>query len=635
MRPLLALALLSCSDPWSGGRDYPKPGEHGDSGPQSDTASDPGADSDTDGDTDGDNDTGTGTDTDSDTDEPIQLTYPDQRVGIFYLAWHTYAAQAFAQVDASDRLTGEDVISSADLGFHDMITDRGLYSEAKAFHYHAEPELGFYCLYRARDGEEGPLPDCDEATGISISEVAATHAEQLWDAGVDFVFMDLTNLPGQSEFADVLGVRPLEVLIEEWADLRASGTPTPQVAAWMPVTAETGSAEPLYPIVLDVYAEHSDTDVVLNHDGQPVLFVVDHGGFPIDDSYIAEIEAAGVLPVPLWGNLGDDDLAGGTAGWMQPCRDDGSFTTLIDPDTPCDQGYTTTSPLGTVVSVSHSYQVGYASLPYQAVGRRDGLTFQLQMDTALSVQPDYLLINAWNEWIAQPQSNPYAESLGNLRKSMGEGHVDEGEDGHDWLWVDMYGVEYNRDLEPSLEGGDGPYQLMESCLAVYHSGATACSDSSEPCCQRDDDLVLVHSMRVPGGDGTDTDHLMTKDDHEIDVLTAAGSYEEVCNPHYAPPGLCSGGTTADGPFHLFASDGSDRQALYRCFTGNDHFFSHDSACEGTTVEHLLGYVSTVRTSATPRPLSRCYNRDAVVHFHWLDESCPDGVNDEGVLGFVR
>jgi hypothetical protein len=51
----------------------------------------------------------------------------------------------------------------------------------------------------------------------------------------------------------------------------------------------------------------------------------------------------------------------------------------------------------------------------------------------------------------------------------------------------------------------------------------------------------------------------------------------------------------------------------------------------------LGHLSTKRTSETARPLRRCYNPTAKVHFHWLDESCPSlpGVVQEPVLGFVR
>ncbi len=594
------------------------------------------ADTDTDTDTDADSDADSDADADADTDTgtggPLVITYPDQRVGMFYLTWHAYAAQAITSLDPGDRLVVEDVIRDSGAGFASMLYDRGLYSTAQAFHYHSEPEPGFYCLYRARDGEDGVLPDCE-----GTASVAATHARQLWDAGVDFVYVDLTNLPGYSEFGDALGLRPFEVLLEEWAALREAGTPTPQVAAWVP--AWPGQADPMVPHLLELYAQPRFAELLLTHQptGQHVMFIVDADGASSDATLWASIEAAGVLPVRLWGNLSSSALASGVAGWMQPCTSGGSFTTLLDPDLACDQGYSSNTPIGTVLSASASYQIGYASLPFQASGRMEGLTLKKQVETAYAVQPDYLIFNAWNEHIAQPQANPYDASLGGLRRSMGVTAIEDA--GADWLWVDMYGSALSRDLEPTIQDGGAAYALLQSCVRVYKAAGTAgCAHTDaagEACCELDAGPVVVHSLRHSGdSDGTQSDHVPTTNPAEVSSLTASG-WEEVCNPHYGPPGLCGGGTTGDGPFLLYADSGADRAALYRCYTGVDHFISTDSACEGTTAEGLLGYASTTRSSATPRPLRRCYNSGAQVHLHWLDEHCPDGVSEEAILGYVH
>lgn len=606
----MLLLLLACSAPYGlvHGRvpDETGPGDH-------DSTHDSGQDS-----TEDSRDTG-----------PIVLTYPEHRVGIFYLTWHAYAYDAISRLPADSQLTLEDVIRGGDLQFSDMVYDAGLYNEAMAFHWSQEPAVGFYSLYRPRDGEQTPAEPNGAAAYPDTASIAATHAAQLWDAGVDFVYVDLTNLTSNGDFADVLGVRPLEVLLEEWAALRRAGVPTPQVAAWLPMT-NVGSAEPIFRPVLEAY-DNAEPDLVLEHDGQRVLFVVETSAAPMDAGYRAEVEARGVLPVPMWGNLGADELAAGRAGWMQPCTSGGGFTTIVSGATPCDQGYTTNSPLGTVLSVSRSFQVGYASLPLQASGRLDGLTFQQQLRTALAVQPDYLLINAWNEHIAQPQANPYDATLGALRRSMGV--TDSADATADWLWVDMYGAEFNRDFEPTVEDGGAGYALLQSCLRVYRTGATQCADSSEACCQLAPDPILVRSVRQAGG-ATAGDHVPTVDAAEADALTATGAWDQVCNPSYGPPGLCGGGTTGDGPFRLFASGGADRAPLYRCYTGVDHFLSTDSACEGRTTESLLGYVATVQTSAAPRPLTRCYTA-STVHLHWLDGDCPAGTTGEAVLGYVK
>jgi len=605
-----------------------------DSGPEADTDTDTDADSDSDADADADSDADADADSDADTDTgaPLVITYPDQRVGMFYLTWHAYAAQAVASLDPSQRTVVEDIIQDPSAGFASLIYDQGLYSAAQAFHYHSEPGPGFYCLYRTRDGEEGVLEDCAD-----ITATATTHARQLWDAGVDFVYVDLTNLPGYSDFGDALGLRPFEVLLEEWATLREAGTPTPQIAAWVP--AWSGQDDPMVNHLLEVYTKPRYADLLLEHlpTGQHVMFLVDADGASSDADLVAAVEGAGILPVPLWGNLSSSALASGIAGWMQPCTSGGSFTTILDPDTPCDQGYSANTPIGTVLSASASYQIGYASLPFQASGRQEGLSLMKQVETAYSVQPDYLLLNAWNEHIAQPQVNPYDASLGGLRRSMGVTDVEDA--GADWLWVDMYGSDLSRDMEPTLQDGGAAYDLMQSCLRVYRASGTQGCDhadaTGEACCALGSGSLLVHSLRHSGDStGTGSDHLPTISASEKANLLASG-WEEACNPHYGPPGLCGGGTTGDGPFRTYADSGSDRNALYRCHTGVDHFISTDSACEGTTTEGPLGFASTSRSSATPRPLRRCYNSAVQAHFHWLDEHCPSGVTEEAILGYVH
>ena len=577
--------------------------------------------------------------------------YPDQRVGIFYLAWHAYASDAIRKIAPSERLTMEDVIRSPGTMPSAMILDHGLYNEAAAFHYSVEPELGFYCLFRPRPGQ-APYPEPDAiAPCPNISEVAAKHADLLWSAGVDFVFVDLTNIPFYSPFADVLGVRPAEVLAEEWRALRDKGVMTPQIAVWVPMPPKpAGAAWTWEEVFAGLYDAPEYDDLILRDkvSGKKVLFAVENGGFPMDSGAVAAAESNGgkndVMVVPMWGNLSAADLAAGRASWMQPCEAPGppdgalQFTTLVAHQNPCNNRYTTTSKLGTVLSVSTSYQVGYASLPMQAAGRNEGLTLKKQFQTAFAVKPDWLLINSWNELIAQPQSNAGVTSQGPMGHSMG---ITPSADGsYDWLWVDTYGAEFARDLEPTVEYGDGPYQLMRSCIAAYKAGGCSAAPA-EACCQIQPAYTLVHSMRVKDPDqNMDTDHVPTTAFNEVVALLGTGSFEQVCNPFFGPPSTCATGSnlSGDAPFQLLAQPGPGRVALYRCFSGVDHFISPSSTCEGTTGEGLLGYVSTTRTSSTPRPLCRCYNGPAQTHFHWLGESCPTalpGVAHEAVLGYVK
>lgn len=563
------------------------------------------------------------------TDDTGPIVYPDQRVGMFYLGWHAFAWDAVTKVPPNQPRTVEAVIRGGDLQFSDILLDANLMGEAAAFHWHHEPTLGFYSLYRPRDGED-PYPEPNFAPGFpDTAAITTPHATMLWDAGVDFIYMDLTNVPALGDFTDVIGVRPFEVILEDWGALRAQGTPTPQVAAWVPAN-DVGDATPTFRKLLDLY-DTAPPDLILRHAGQPVMFIVDHGGLPIHQPHLDEISARGVLPVRLWGVLNPDALAAGTAAWMQPCSKNNAFNTLLDSNSTCNQGYTTTSPLGTVVSVSRSFQIGYASLPLQAAGRLDGLTFQKQFATALAVQPNYLLLNAWNEHIAQPQMNPYDPNLGPLRRSMGV--TDSADGSADWLWVDMYGAEYDRDFEPTLEDGGAGYELLKSCLRVWRSGATSCTDNAEPCCTPPPDRRLIRSLRVKGGPLAGQ-HVPTDDANEVTTLLGNGSWDEVCNPHFGPPGLCGNGTTGDGPFRLYTVGGPGRVELHRCYTGADNFLSTDPNCEGTQHVKSLGFAAAAPSSDSARPLTRCLTQQNV-HLHWLDAPCPGGTTGEAVLGYVR
>ncbi|MCA9548353.1 MAG: hypothetical protein KC613_28310, partial [Myxococcales bacterium] len=207
--------------------------------------------------------------------------YPDRRVGIFYLVWHTAAADAQRTLAPAQRGTVEAVIRDSARSASSLLQIHGLFDRAAAFHYHAEPEGGFYSLYRPRAGEAA-LVDPFETRAV-----AWRHARQLWDAGIDFVFVDLTNLPVDGPFTQQIGLRPLEVLFEEWRALRATGEMTPQIAAWVPVPTVDRFAEPrTVHAVRAIYADPANRDLVLRdpRTGRKVLFATVNGLFNLDEA---------------------------------------------------------------------------------------------------------------------------------------------------------------------------------------------------------------------------------------------------------------------------------------------------------------------------------------------------------------
>jgi hypothetical protein len=84
------------------------------------------------------------------------------------------------------------------------------------------PSIGPYCLYRAAGG--GGSQDC-----ANTNRTARSHADFLSGAGVDYVVVHVDpGLVGGGSSVETM--RPLEVLLEEWRNLRAAGVSTPSVA---------------------------------------------------------------------------------------------------------------------------------------------------------------------------------------------------------------------------------------------------------------------------------------------------------------------------------------------------------------------------------------------------------------------
>ncbi len=68
---------------------------------------------------------------------------------------------------------------------------------------------------------------------VMVVMVVMVVVMMMMTQGVDYVNVDATNLPQVSHpQADVIQIRPVEVLFDEWARLRAAGVRTPAIAMW-------------------------------------------------------------------------------------------------------------------------------------------------------------------------------------------------------------------------------------------------------------------------------------------------------------------------------------------------------------------------------------------------------------------
>lgn len=226
--------------------------------------------------------------------------------GILYEVWHTRAAAAMRDVRAKGlpQLTTELVIQSQGSAAPFSLDD--VYRGVAADIYGAQPQLGFYCLWRARVGDPAPSPPLADCA--NISDTAAAHAQMLVAAGFDYVAADVTNWPlagAPGGDTDVTVLRPLQVLFEEWAALRARGIATPKIAVWpcSPANATT------WRWLLDtLYANASYAELVYTQGGKQVVFLPKAGPNCYDEGEAALIRANGgldnVATIPMWALFG-------------------------------------------------------------------------------------------------------------------------------------------------------------------------------------------------------------------------------------------------------------------------------------------------------------------------------------------
>ena len=278
---------------------------------------------------------------------------PQRDAGVLYEIWHTTAAHLMHRVQASGAtqpLTVESVIRSD--GKHDLdgvfdgpspLLPAGFSPDI----YNVQPQLGFYCLYRPRPGENvtADTPVCPNITGVTTQ-----HAKWLSDAGYDYVAIDITNWPltgriGHSTTTpstDMTILRPLEVLAEEWLALRKQGIKTPSIAAWPTAACGTGKmcmgkkgqlnpdgghAYAMWRWVLDeFYNNPKYSDIIykpFDADGKKLLFLPSPASPAYDNaSFVELLESNGgrddVRVVSMWAM--SNSFAHGAWGFFSFCH---------------------------------------------------------------------------------------------------------------------------------------------------------------------------------------------------------------------------------------------------------------------------------------------------------------------------
>ncbi len=275
-----------------------------------------------------------------------------------------------------------------------------------AFHYWAEPALGYY-----RSDDKG---------------VIRTHMTQLADAGVDFIIVDHTYMNkdrANSEWEwDIFVTEPCTALLDTIVEMREEGLKTPYVVFWSGSFSETGWAvvERMYN---EIYSQEKWKDCFVYWEGN--IFQL------LTRTPSTAMEGMELTVREMWGleqNLGIEK-------W--------SFLQHLNEDIRDSDGYTEQ------MCVCTAAQRDYMSNASTAQGREHGIFMYSQWYHAFLHRPKVISITWWNEWAAQ-------------RLPMSDGVT--------YHFTDNYNQEYSRDIEPMKGGhGDQYYLWMKEYIRAYRA----------------------------------------------------------------------------------------------------------------------------------------------------------------------
>lgn len=351
------------------------------------------------------------------------------KVGIAYMIWHCMANNPLRnKVISRARVTG----------------DWGVIPD---FHWRDTPAL-----------TNGIESYC--TTNKSLVE---KHFEMLEAAKIDFLVVDFTNQSNTPESEDEAAPQSMIDSFQNLLDVSAERGGKIKIVPWV---SFKGNLHRHLLKMMGVLSLNNPTpyeNTWFKYQGKPLIIASwdkARGQHNVEPA-IAAVEAAGVTVKKMWGlhNGKLQDASGNTVwSFMEQCRP--GFRESKG-TTDCGQ-YTHPE----MASVSAAYQETYMTDFRTSVPKFYGRTFLKQLKTAQENNAPLVILNTWNEWIAQRfclENGAPTHLCYDKNGSPIKNHFPF--DGRP-VFVDAFDREYSRDLEPDTLG-DEYYQLMIKAIAQF------------------------------------------------------------------------------------------------------------------------------------------------------------------------
>ena len=343
---------------------------------------------------------------------------PNRFTGIFYFLW-------LGQHDLSDKKPF--VVTDILRQFPDALNNPGSppWGPDGSPHFWGEPLFGFYLA--------------------SDPWVLRRHAHLLADAGIDTLIFDATNANSYHEV--------YLQLCEVFRQVRAEGGSTPQIA-FMVNTDAAARAKEIYE---DLYKAGLYQELWFRWNGKPLLICDPEKASP-------ELRAFFTLRRAHWPftQVNTPYAWHWEAAYPQPY----GFTD--DPKVPEQVNVSVAQNVrqsdGKVTNMSNgdargrSFHNGSEDTSPGAINR--GYNFEEQWQRAFQLDPPFVMVTGWNEWIAGRFARP----------------------GHEVVFVDQFNEEFSRDIE-MMRGGHGDdyyYQLVSNVRRFKGAPAIRKASASKP-----------------------------------------------------------------------------------------------------------------------------------------------------------
>lgn len=342
--------------------------------------------------------------------DELAFDYPavreDKKVGIFYFIWqgaHGYDESGYFGGDIQPP-SASDVNSPYDIS----VLERGhadpqtiAFGPKGAMHHWGKPYLDYYV---AND-----------------KWVIRKHAQMLKAAGVDVIFIDLTN--GYAYLPVV------KTICSVYQQMLREGNRTPQISFIL-------NTNPQLPIqeLLTLYKSGTYDRLWYKMNGRPLILapLLDYG--PEINNYFTFRYCWYDTKFGYGGSWYGDGTNRWSWGEFSPQRNVKEEVPVMVASHPLwdvGRSYTGNSPAG---------QGGHQPHNTTAEQRAAGTYFKQQFQQALRYDPDMIFITGWNEWVAQRQIADYPMQFMGSPIKKGDSY-----------FVDCYNHEYSRDVEPCAD----------------------------------------------------------------------------------------------------------------------------------------------------------------------------------------